>query len=151
MPVGAGLCPAGFSPAGYGVVEVAVAPNLVPLPDPQTGLSQTGRFVDQATGDYTFTADGRVQGMPTVYQLVLLAVERADVSSLTEKGPNYKQQVASILQDALSYLVTSKQVEIKRIVVLDRSPGQNPDATVAMVFWKDLTTGADGQPVPVQP
>lgn len=151
MPVGAGRCRASAVPAGYGAIDVAPAPVLVPVPDPQTGLPQTGRFVDQTTGDYTFTVDGRVQGMPTVYQLVLLAIERADVSSLTEKGSNYKQQVATILQNALSALVVAKQVEIKRVVVIDRLPGTNPDATVAVVFWKDLTTGVDGQPVKVQP
>lgn len=150
MPVGAGGCPAGTSQAGYGVVAGAPAPDETPLPDPSTGLSQTGRYIDQTTGDYTFTVDGRVQGMPTVYQLVLLAIENVKLSSLTEKGPNYRQVVTAILQDALADLVASQQVEIRSIVVIDLQPGQNPDATVAMLFWRDLTTGANGQPIPVK-
>lgn len=147
MPVGAGLAPAGTSLAGFGTVDQAPAPILVPLPDYRTGLPDTGRFINQQTGDYEFTADGRLQGMPTVYQLVLLAIERADFSTLQERGPNYVGVVQGIIQAALSYLVTSRQVSILRIDV----PPVAPDAVIAVLYWIDLTTGEAGQPVPVTP
>lgn len=151
MPVGAGGCPAGASPAGYGVIDTAPAPNLTPLPDPTTGLSQGGRNIDPSTGDYTWSADGRLQGMPNVEQLVLLAIENADFSTLTEKGPSYVQQVKTIIENALAYVVVQKLVLITNIAVLSNLPNTNPDAAIALVYWIDLTTGEAATPTPVVP
>ena len=151
MPVGAGLCPAGTVPAGYGVIDTAPAPILIPLPDYRTGLSDGGRFISQTTGDYVFTADGRLQGMPNVYQLVLLAIANCDFSSVTEKGPNYKAGVTSSILTALAYLTTQKLIQVKRITVIDRLPNMNPDATIALVDWIDMTSGQSGPQIPVSP
>lgn len=145
MPIGAGGCPAGSSPAGYGVIDTATAPNLVPLPDPRTGLSQGGRNIDQATKDYTFTSDGRLQGMPNVNQLVLIAIQNADFSTITEKGPNFAQQLRDVVQNALADLITRNLVKLTTVTVLDRQPGMNPDAGVAIAYWIDLTTGQPQQ------
>ena len=157
MPVGAGLCPAGTSCAGYGVIDVAPAPNFTPLPDPKTGLAQTGRYLNAPntqTGkgmDYSFSPDGRVQGMPSVYQMVLIAIENADFTQVQEKGPNYKTQLRTIVQNAVAYLVTSKQLQVKSIVVLANTPGQNPDSAIAILNWFDVTTGQNGEPVRIFP
>lgn len=157
MPLGSGRAPAGAHPAGYGVPDVAPVPNLTPLPDYRTGLSDGGRYIVQAVpgaakgGDYAFTLDGRLVGMPNVYQLVLLAIDNLDFSALVEKGPNYKQQVSTILQNALANVVAQKLVQITSIVLTVGGPNVNPDATIATVYWRDLTTGQNGQPVPVTP
>ena len=152
MPVGAGLCPAGFSPAGYGLIDTAVAPGPTALPDPRTGVSDGGRYINQSTGDYVFTSDGRLLGMPNVYQLVLIALENTiDFSRLQEKGPNFPKVVRTIIQNALADLVTKKMIQIRKIVVQSGQPNMNPDATIAIVNWVDLTTGLAGEPVSVTP
>lgn len=141
MPLGAGAAPAGSSPAGYGVPDTAPAPILVPLPDPRTGLSQGGRYINQQTKDYAFTSDGRLQGMPNVNQMVLIAIQGADFSAITEKGPNFAQQLRDVVQNALADLIARKLVQLTGITVLDRQPGMNPDAGIAVANWLDLTTG----------
>src|SRR5579864_6548342 len=73
MP-GAGFQPAGLSPAGFGPVQQAPAPIFIILPDPLTGKSLTGRFIDPRTRQYAFTTDGRTQGFGTVPQLVQIAL-----------------------------------------------------------------------------
>jgi hypothetical protein len=157
VPLGAGHAPAGTCPAGYGVIDVAPAPNLTALPDPKTGLSQTGRYLNAPnaqTGkgmDYSFSADGRVQGMPTVYQMVLIAIENANFTQVQEKGPQWKTQLRTIVQNAVAYLVTSKQLQVKSIVVIDGMVGQNPDGAIAILNWFDVTMGQNGEPVRITP
>jgi hypothetical protein len=146
MPVGAGFTPAGFSPAGYGTIDVAPAPALVPLPDYRTGLSDSGRYINQKTGDYAWTADGRLQGMPTVNQLVLLAIRNnVDLSTLQVKGPNFNATLTAIVQDALSDLITRKLVLLVSVVIAPSGLGINPDAGIAVASWLDLTTGSPQQ------
>lgn len=146
MPIGAGLFPAGFSPAGYGVIDAPPVPIVVPLPDYRTGLSDTGRYLSQTTSDYGFTADGRVQGMPTVNQLVLLAIRNnIDFSSLPVKGPNFSATLTNIVQSALADLITRKLVLLVSVVVAPTGPGTNPDAGMAVASWVDLTTGSPQQ------
>jgi hypothetical protein len=137
MGTGAGTSPAGSSVAGVGVIDSAPQPGVVPLPDQFTGLSQTGRFIDQQTGDYIFTTDGRVVGMQTVPQLVLIALQDVDLSRIQQKGPNFSQFLASVVQDALGDLIAQRLVLLLGVTVLE----PNPDAGVALVSWKDLTTG----------
>ncbi len=141
MPIGAGLAPAGTSPAGFGVPETAGAPAINPLPDPKTGLSLTGRYIDQKTGDYVMLADGRLQGMATVEQLVLLALNSVDFSDLLDKGPNFRATFANRVQNALADLITKKWVQIRAITISE----PNPDAGLAVLDWVDLTTGAPKQ------
>ena len=91
--------------------------------------------------DYVFTADGRLEGMTTVQQLVLLAILDIDFSTLTEKGPNFQNVLAALVSTALAPLVRQKLVRIKQVIVLE--PSQ--DAGLASVDWIDLTTGAPQQ------
>jgi hypothetical protein len=142
MAGGAGLAPAGLSLGGFGSVFLPPVPNFVPLPDVRTGLSDSGRFINQRTGDYQFTSDGRLQGMPGVDQLVLLALlNNIDLSALQEKGPNFARTLTSIVQTALSDLVTRKLILITSISVIE--PRQ--DSGIAVVNWLDLTTGEPQQ------
>ena len=137
MPVGAGLYGAGTAPAGYGIPDQAPFSPTSPLIDPATGLSQTGRLIDQQTKDYVFTADGRLQGMPTVRQLVLLAITDIDLSTLTEKGPNFAATLTTLVQNALASLITRKLVLLKQVTVLQPSS----DSGIAVANWVDLTNG----------
>ncbi len=148
MPIGAGLCPAGASPAGYGVPDRVGPPNAVALPHPVTGLPQGGRYLDPKTGDYVFTSDGRLQGMANVQQLVLLALRTTIGSSslptmgnaiarITEKGPDFQRQLATVIADAFAPIVNQKLARLDAVRVLDTP---NPDGAFAYVEWTDLTT-----------
>lgn len=152
MPLGAGFAPAGTSAAGYGVPDSATVPNNALLPDVRTALPMTGRFINPATGDYSFTADGRIQGMATVPQLVLLAIMTVQGSSviptlgetftkIQEQGPNLAQQMNAAMTNALSDLVKRKYVKINSVTV-QQSPS-NIDAATILMKWTDLTTGLE--------
>jgi hypothetical protein len=143
MPIGVGLFPAGLFPAGFGVPETAAPSPNSPLPDPSTGISHTGRFINQQTKDYVVQSDGRLQGMPTVAQLVLIAVQNIDFSPLREKGPHFAASLKALIAAALAPLVAAKQVRVRQIVVLE----PNQDAGLASVDWIDLTNGAPQQTV----
>lgn len=150
MPIGAGGCPAGVAAAGYGVPDTANVPNNAILPDANTGLPQTGRFIDPATKSYQFTADGRLRGVPTVQQLVQLALTTVRGSAclsnlgqtfaqIQEKGTNFQKQVTASVTQALSDLVNNKQIAILSVSV-QNTPGK-PTASIGQVTWVDLTTG----------
>ena len=150
MPIGAGGAPAGTSAAGYGVPDSGTVNINVPLPSPITGASLTGRLIDPVTKDYVYTADGRAQGQATVPQLVLLALSTVlgssaiptlgqTFSQIQEKGPNFKAQLTSAVQNALAAVIKAKQVQLLSVDV--QEPPSNPDAGIAIVKWKDLTTG----------
>lgn len=150
MPIGAGGCPAGAAAAGYGVPDAANVPNNAILPRPIDGLPQTGRALDPTTKAYTFTADGRIVGMPTVQQLVQLAITTDRGSScvptlgqtlrlIKEKGSNYAQQVTAAITTAVADLVNNKMVQIVSIDV--QQFAGNPNAAIATFKWIDVSTG----------
>jgi hypothetical protein len=160
MPIGAGLYPAGVSPAGYGVPDSAAVPNNAPLPGQTTGLPQTGRYIDPVTKDYVFTTDGRLQGLATVPQLVQLALTTilgsAAVTNVgqtftlvQEKGAGFAQQMRAKVTSALSDLVKRNLVQIKSIAVDE--PQSSPDAGIVRVRWIDLTTGVEQTTAAGQP
>jgi hypothetical protein len=156
---GAGQVPAGSSIAGYGIVATTATPLNVILPDPSTGLPQTGRLLvpnaaNNGRGDWAFTADGRVVGCGTVRQLVQLALTTAFRSSASptlgialdqvkEQSANFQRQVATVVANALAPLVSQGLVQLLT-VSLQQTPS-NPDAGVALVTWRDLTTGQVNQ------
>lgn len=150
MPIGAGFAPAGSFPAGYGVPDSAHVPIDATLPALKTSLPSPGRYVDQTTKSYAFTADGRVQGMGNVNQLVLLAITTVRGSSvlpnlgqtfslIKEKGTDFKRQVASAINLALSDLVKRSLIRVVSIDV--QEPITAPDAAIVNVKWQDVTTG----------
>jgi hypothetical protein len=142
MPTGAGLFPAGLSPAGFGLPETAAPSPIAPLPDLTTGLPQPGRLLvtQQAKGepntiDYQFGADGRLQGMSAVQQLVMLAIFNIDLSTLTEKGPNFPAKLQALVAAAIAPLVALKLVGVRSITINEPSS----DAGMATLSWVDLT------------
>lgn len=149
MPIGAGACPAGSAAAGYGVPDSAAVPNNATLPDVRSGLPQTGRAIDPITKSYYFTADGRLQGVATVPQLVQLALSTIRGSSVVpglgqtfmqiqEKGANFAQVVTAAITTALADLTTRKLVQIVSVDV--QQPPSNPDAGIAILKWIDTTS-----------
>lgn len=151
MPIsGAGLQPAGSSPAGTGLYSTAAVPNNSILPDVITSLPQTGRFINFQTKDYGFTSDGRLQGGATVPQLVLLALGTMQGSSVIpnlgqtffqvqEQGPNFVQQMTAKVNTAIADLIKRKLVALRSVTV--QQPPSNPDAAAVLIQWTDLTTG----------
>jgi hypothetical protein len=149
MPQGAGKAPAGAASAGYGVPDAAYVPNSAILPDVHSGFAQTGRFINPVTGDYRFTPDGRLMGMDTVPQLVLLALMTlrgssaiptlgSTFSQVQEKGPSFLAQMRSVVNVALGDLVKKKMVQIDSVATSE--PPSNPDAGIVTLLWTDLTT-----------
>jgi hypothetical protein len=142
MP-GAGFCPAGFSPAGWGSLTPASVNSPLPLPDPHTGLSLTGRLLNYQQGgsDYVFTPDGRVSGMRTMQQLVLIALLNANIfSNIGTQGPNIQRLVAGRVQSALNPFLKQKWIALVRCDVASGS--SNPNALAVDVVWRDLTMPA---------
>lgn len=145
--LGAGLCPAGTSVAGYGVPTVATLLSRIPFPDPVTGLPQSGYQVGVASGDYSFTTDGRLVGCGTVKSLVEHACLTLFGSSAVpgfglqlpggDKGTGYSKRVTARLTSTLSALVAQRIISIVSIVVQDAP--NNPSGTIGSLTWRDLT------------
>ena len=152
MPVGAGIAPAGTQPAGYGTPDAAAVPNSATLPDTVTGLPRGGRYIHPQTGSYQFTADGRLQGMANVNQLVLLrssTVQGSSVlhwlgqrfSQIQEQQPDFQRRAATAVSSMLADLIQTKQVALLGVTV-QPTPG-NPDGAAIFFQWRDLTTGIE--------
>lgn len=153
MPIGGGFAPGGTTPGGFGIPDVAGPIQFVPLIDPSTGIRQSGRFIDPKTKDYRFLPDGRLQGMPTVMQMVQLAVLTTlgssaqttlgiDLTRVRDKNDSFAQAVTSTATDALAPIVKQGLIKINSIQVFGATPGElpNPDAGIGIVNFTDLTT-----------
>ena len=143
MSRGAGFCPAGRAPCGFGTPDSAAINVAVPLPNSFTGEPLTGRYIDYTIGDYVFSSDGRLNGMSTVQQLVMLALLDGNIlAGLDRKFPNYQRTIANRVQTALNPLILKGWCQLLAVNITD--PSSNPDATAAYVQWKDLTLTAPG-------
>jgi hypothetical protein len=144
VTLGAGFAKAGTSPAGFGAPSVAPVNQTTPFPDPLTGLGQTGALINYQTGDYVYTADGRVAGMSSVPQLVLIALMNGNIfAGLLDKTPDYPRQVATRVQTALSSFIRQGWVALVSVDVVEAGSG-SPDAAGVNVRWRDLTAPAPG-------
>lgn len=144
------LAPAGSFPAGSGPLATLASPLLATLPDSITNLPAPCRWLNLATGDYAYTADGRIVGMQAVQQLVELALatvfgSAADFglgqryANIREQGQNITQQLTDEASRALSRLTSASLIRIEQ-VYLQATPS-NPDAQKVFVRWRDLHTG----------
>lgn len=149
MPLGAGAAPAGSSSAGYGVPDSATVGNATLLPDLRTGMSQTGRYIDPTTKSYVFTADGRLRGLGTVAQLMQLAMSQVRGSScvpddgqtfgtIREKNFDFRNRIAAAVASATAKITKQGLVQVISVDLVE--PTAKPDAGVATVAWRDLTT-----------
>jgi hypothetical protein len=145
---GAGFSPAGLSPAGTGTVAPApIVPtdNLVDA----TGTQQSARAFDPATGKFILNADGRVQGMPRVQQLVYLRIRTLLNSSAivglglapppADNNGSALQQIQNGLENALGDLVTAGLVQIVGVTGYSATPTQ----TRSQLKFRDLTTNLE--------
>jgi hypothetical protein len=149
MPLGFGSFGAGSASAGYGVPDQATVPNNALLPDANTGLPQTGRYIDPVAKSYKFTPDGRLYGMSTAQQVVQLALSQVRGSScvptdgqtfgtITEKNFDFQNRVRAAIGTALAQAVRNKQIAILSVQVYDVP--SVPDGAIGSVRWQDLTT-----------
>lgn len=147
MPRGAGQAPAGVSPAGFGAPDVA--PSAVAgalLVDAYDGTPREARKIDQRSRQYVFDANGRVQGMRGVYQLVqlrLLTVRNSSalkdfglsLTSVQVIGANHQRQVEDIFNVALKDLLDARLIAIVAVKI-DRF---SPTGDYITLQWRDLT------------
>ena len=153
---GAGLQPAGLSPAGVGT-STPSAPNAgVPLHDPNTlGVSLSGRYIDPQLRQYVFDANGRTYGMTEARQLVHMAVNTTLGRSATKDlghemykvdriTDSFEQRVQNVYTNALADLVNRKLIAIVSIEVT-RNPNSSPSRAFVLLKYQDLTTGSLGQ------
>jgi hypothetical protein len=138
---GAGFTGAGLTPAGFGS-PVAAAINIqVPLPDQLTSKGQTGRLISLQTGDYVFTSDGRIAGMTTMQQLVMLALLNGNILiGIQDKFDNFQRAIAARVQNALNPYVRPGWIAVDGVDVVE--PEGSPDAAGITVRWRDLTMPA---------
>ena len=152
MPLGAGIAPAGSAPAGFGSPDVAQVPSKVIWPDPVTGLSQTAAKLDARTGQPTFDALGRRQGMSGIQQMVLLRAKTIRGSSVIANlglqaasgviGPNTQRQLADAFAVAMADIVAQKLIKILSVTV-----DQFSQSGEYVIFrWQDLTTADPSTP-----
>lgn len=154
MPTGAGVSPGGTSIGGFGALDTAPAPATKILIDPFNGAQQNARKIDSRLRQFTFNAQGRIAGMPGVYQRVQIAIQTVRgqsslgpgfgnaVSSVTVKVGNYQRRIEDALRFALNDLITQKLITINAVQAFDAAP-DNTDGAYAILFWTDLTTGTE--------
>lgn len=149
--LGAGTQPAGTSAAGYGVApQQIVGPSPVVFPDPQTGLSDTGRLIDVATGEFLFTTAGLAQGCSTVYQLIVLAAADLDFSELDVDSPDARTKFVQIIEDGMDGIVNQGLMAIVAIPVTPIvNAAEQVTGYTGTMQWLDLSTGQEGTPVPI--
>lgn len=151
---GAGIQPAGTTPAGTGSLTLAVAPGGSVLRDPNTSLQQGGRFIDPITRQYTFDSYGRSRGMSEAAQLVFLACTTSKGSAahvtlgnelfkIDRITDNYAKRVQDIYTAALSDLVARRLISVIDITV--NQVTNSPTRLLVYVRFQDLTTGIEEQ------
>jgi len=156
---GAGIQPAGRSPAGVGTPAQAPFVAGVPLRDPNAqgngAASLAGRLIDPFTRQYVIDAGGRSLGMSETRQLVQLACQTTRGSSAVKELGNdmftvdritdsFAQRVQAVYRNALADLVNRKLIAIVSIDVTANVNG-SPTRAFVLLKWRDLTTGSLGQ------
>lgn len=139
--IGAGLCPAGTSAAGFGVPAVGATSG----PNPYG----TGAYVDPIRRDYSFDASGNRLKTGTVVQLVQLALATAYNSSsldglgLKAFGPVLTPAAVATISDnhtkACAHIVAQGLMRILSVSVTPTFAGQ----AQVVLTWIDLTTGRE--------
>ena len=143
---GAGIQPAGTSPAGYGTPTLATVSEGSAMID-EYGHLVGSRKIDSVTKQYVFNSDGFIQGENDVRHLVKLCIMTVRGSSVWPGGlrplsgvigQNYKSKIEGALREALygltngpTPLISVEAVQIDRI---------KPDVVKINLLYKDLLT-----------
>jgi hypothetical protein len=149
-PVGFGLTPRGVGPYGYGTPATAPVPGGGVLRDEKTGATLTGRRIDPRTRQYVFDEYGRILGMPTVPQLMHLALHTEKGSSVLADlghelrdietiGADYEHRVETTLAEALSDLVQRGLIRIDKVT----TTRFGATGLYTVLSWTDLTTSQE--------
>jgi hypothetical protein len=151
VPTGFGFSPLGSSVYGFGSVDTASAPASSFYIDPGTGQPADTRLLDSRLRSYRFDANGSMLGMRSVYQLVQLAVQTVQGSSILQNFGNASNKIQTIDQttqrrledayrNALAPLVTNKQIAINSVTINQFKT----DGVLGLLQFTDLTTGPNG-------
>lgn len=144
--IGAGACPAGSSPAGFGVPgSIASAyPRALITGDARVGSAAA---LNPKTGDYEIDATGQRVGSDAVPQMVYLALRTIKGSAATldlgigefpkMRDDDVATKLRALVDDALAALVSAG-----RVSVVDVTVGTNgPSGATITVKWRDLSSG----------
>ena len=142
----------GAQPYGVGTATVAQDLGGSTLKDAAgTGIQQGSRKIDPKTKDYVIDpATGRIQGMSNAQQLVYLAVNTTlGASALRSLGQeimlidritsNFERRVDTTLRRAVQHIVDRGLIEVVDTQVTILRPG----VAVALLLWRDLSSGDD--------
>lgn len=152
---GLGLCPAGQSYAGFGSVATEAETNrqdLIIDEGPLKGQIGDCRLIDPVTQDYRYNSNGYMVGGIGIQQKVYLALLTVKGSSAQLNlgqsfsnvkviGTNFLQQITSEVNNALSDLISKKQISLNAVVPI-RDPISNTMIRID-IQWTDLISGTD--------
>lgn len=149
---GAGFQGAGTTSAGFGAPSRGAEEGGVILRDEATGASLTGRRLDPRTGDYVVDENGRLLGMPTVQQLVQLAVmnSAAALQQIDRLNDGFERAATAVLTTACGPIVQQGLIAVigVRNVRLGVRGGLAQGQAVYQFLWRDLTTNTEqGTPI----
>ena len=151
---GAGLQKAGKTSAGFGTSSEATVFEGGFLRDEITGETLGARLINPKTKGFVLDSNGRLLGMKSVRQAVLIAIHTVRdssavrglgnrLSSIDRIGSNIERQILNILSEALAPLVQAGLVEVVGFSQFKAGDGKNgmlPGAVFGRFRWKDLTT-----------
>lgn len=143
--LGAGLCPAGLTPCGYGYFQIqeTATPRAFKLPDGSTGDAP---LIDAKTGDYVLDDQGQKLGMTAVQQQVLLALKTIKDSAITGYGigvfpptinDRTQTEIEALVTNALADLRLRGLVALKSVKIVKPKEG----ALLIYVEWLDVSRG----------
>ena len=147
---GAGTQGGGLSPAGLGDPAEGDEDNGKLFRDQYSGEGLSGRLIDQRTGRYTFDSYGRILGMSTGQQKVLLAV-KTDLGSsavaelgnrlrsIQKIGVGFERELQDVYSQALARPINAGEVEL--ISVTPQRVGTS--GAFVLVRFRDLTTDTE--------
>lgn len=144
---GIGIQPAGTTPAGYGDPSHSEEDTSVILADAATGAPFGSRKIDPRTRDYVLDGEsGRLLGMKNIQQLVQLAIANAstELQELDRLDSGFARAIEAKLRGAFAILIAQGLVEITGVNVrMNSGGGLKPGQAVAVLHWRDLTTGIE--------
>lgn len=144
--VGAGACPMGASPCGFGVPGSigSAVPAALRKPDATIGAAAA---INPKTGDYELDANGHRIGSDPVTPMVFLAIRTIKGSAATTDlgigelpatlDDDAGARLRALVDAALAALVTAGLVEVVNTAVARAGTS----AATLTVEWRDLTSG----------
>jgi hypothetical protein len=137
--LGAGLCPAGSSAAGFGSPAIADenGNTVLPLANGGTG---TGRYIDPQTRDYVATADGNLQGLGSAAQDVWLTLAAfSGGPRMLNESSIAKYEID--IRAALAPLVARGLITLRSIVIARAA--DTPTRLSTAIRWIDTSSGQE--------